>query len=149
MQQLVVEQVKTLRREHPAMGTRKLHQLLQSFYRAHAIKMGRDALFSTLSEQRLLIRRRKRSVFTTQSHHWLKKYPNLIKGWWPEQPEQLWVADITYVPCGRQHLYLSLVTDAYLHKIMGYHIADTLWRLFTAKKYSRWHLLAGGILLTL
>ena len=125
-QQLVVEEVKTLRREHPAIGTRKLHQLLQGFYRAHAIKMGRDALFSTLSEQRLLIRRRKRRVSTTQSHHWLKKYANLVKGWHPALPEQLWVSDITYVPCGRQYLYLSLVTDAYSHKIMGYHIADTL-----------------------
>ena len=125
-EQLVVSEVKNIRREHPAIGTRKLHELLQSFYQQHSIKMGRDALFCTLNDHRLLIRRRKRRVYTTQSHHWLKKYSNLIKGWHPTLPEQLWVSDITYVPCGRQHLYLSLVTDAYSHKIMGYHIADTL-----------------------
>ena len=125
-EQRVVEEVKTIRREHPTIGTRKLHQLLQGFYKVQGIKMGRDALFSTLQDQRLLIRRRKRQVYTTQSHHWLKKYTNLVKGWWPEYPEQLWVSDITYVPCGRNYLYLSLVTDAYSHKIMGYHIADTL-----------------------
>lgn len=108
------------------MGTRKLHELLQSFYQQHSIKMGRDALFCTLSDHRLLIKRRRRRVSTTQSHHWLKKYSNLVKGWHPTLPEQLWVSDITYVHCSRQHLYLSLVTDAYSHKIMGYHIADTL-----------------------
>ena len=108
------------------MGTRKLHKLLEGFYQQHSIKMGRDALFSTLTDHRLLVRRRKRRIYTTQSHHWLKKYSNLVKGWHPGAPEQLWVSDITYVPCGRQHLYLSLVTDAYSHKIMGYHIADTL-----------------------
>jgi len=118
--------VKNIRREHPVIGTRKLHELLQSFYQEHSIKMGRDALFCTLNDHRLLIRRRKRRISTTQSHHWLKKYSNLIKGWYPRLPEQLWVSDITYVPCGRQHLYLSLITDAYSHKIMGYHIADTL-----------------------
>jgi len=125
-EQLVVSEVKNIRREHPAIGTRKLHGLLQGFYQQHSIKMGRDALFLTLSDHRLLIRRRKTRVCTTQSHHWLKKYSNLVKGWYPALPEQLWVSDITYVPCGRQHLYLSLVTDAYSHKIMGYHIADTL-----------------------
>lgn len=125
-EQLVVNEVKNIRREHPALGTRKLHKLLQGFYQQHSIKMGRDALFCTLNEHRLLIKRRKRRVSTTQSHHWLKKYSNLVKGWHPGLPEQLWVSDITYVPCGRRYLYLSLVTDAYSHKIMGYHIADTL-----------------------
>ena len=125
-EQLVLSEVKNIRGEHPAIGTRKLHKLLEGFYQKHSIKMGRDALFSTLSNHRLLIRRRKRRIFTTQSHHWLKKYSNLIKGWHPVLPEQLWVCDITYVPCGRHYLYLSLVTDAYSHKIMGYHIADTL-----------------------
>lgn len=132
-QQLVVAEVKTIRNEHPAIGTRKLHQLLQGFYRRHSIKMGRDALFTTLSEQRLLIRRRRRRVSTTHSHHWLKKYANLIKGWHPQLPEQLWVSDITYVPCGRQFLYLSLITDAYSHKIMGYHLADTLEAVHSRK----------------
>lgn len=125
-EQLILGEVKNIRQEHPAIGTRKLHKLLEPFYQKHSIKMGRDALFSTLSDHRLLVRRRKRRIYTTRSHHWLKKYSNLIKGWHPELPEQLWVSDITYVPCDRQYLYLSLVTDAYSHKIMGYHIADTL-----------------------
>jgi hypothetical protein len=99
-EQLVVSEVKNIRREHPAIGTRKLHNLLQGFYQQHSIKMGRDALFCTLSNHRLLVRRRKRRIFTTQSHHWLKKYSNLIKGWYPQVPEQLWVSDIIMYPVG-------------------------------------------------
>lgn len=42
----------------------------------------------------------------------------------PERPEQLWVADITYLATWRGSTYLSLVTDAYSRKIVGYHIGD-------------------------
>ncbi len=58
--------------------------------------MGRDALFDLLSANNLLIRRRKRMIKTTHSHHWLKKYPNLIKDIVPCHPNELYVSDITY-----------------------------------------------------
>jgi transposase InsO family protein len=44
----------------------------------------------------------------------------------PTAPEQLWVADITYLPTTHQTVYLSLVTDAYSRKIVGYHVHDSL-----------------------
>jgi len=125
-QSLVLDQVRKLREQHPVIGTRKLLVLLQTFLLDHQIKMGRDALFDLLSEHKLLVKKRKRRIKTTQSHHWLKKYSNLIKGWHPAGPMQLWVADITYVPVSRRFLYLSLITDAYSHQVMGYHIASTL-----------------------
>ena len=125
-QSLVLEGVKRLREEHPAMGTRKLFILLQPFLYEHQIKMGRDALFNLLAENRLLVRKKKKSIRTTQSYHRFKKYPNLIKDWHPPKPSRLWVADITYVPRKEGFLYLSLITDAYSHKVMGYQIAATL-----------------------
>lgn len=132
-QQLVLDQVKQIRQEHPIIGGRKLYCMLQSFLLEHQIKMGRDALFDLLAANKLLVRKRRRRVSTTQSHHWLRKYPNLIKGWYPQMPEQLWVADITYVRITNGFLYLSLITDAYSHKIMGYHIADNLEAVHTTK----------------
>jgi transposase InsO family protein len=132
-QQLVLEQIKQIRQEHPVMGGRKLYCMLQSFLLEHQIKMGRDALFDLLSAHKLLVRKRRRKVTTTWSYHWLKKYPNLTKNWSPQVPEQLWVADITYVPTNKGFLYLSLITDAYSHKIMGYHIADNLEAIHTTK----------------
>jgi len=119
--------------DHPVIGGRKLYCLLQPFLLEHQIKIGRDALFDLLAAHKLLVRRRKRKIITTWSNHWLKKYPNLIKHWIPEAPNQLWVADITYVEASSGFLYLSLITDAYSHKVMGYHIAGTLESVHTTQ----------------
>lgn len=131
--QLVLDRIKQIRMHHPVIGGRKLYCLLQPFLLEHQIKIGRDALFDLLSAHKLLVRKRKRKITTTWSNHWLKKYPNLIKHWIPEAPHQLWVADITYVETNDGFLYLSLITDAYSHKVMGYHIADTLEAVHTTQ----------------
>lgn len=93
---------------------------------AHGIKMGRDQLFDLLRFHGLLIRRRKRMVKTADSHHWLKKYPNLIKDLLLTAPEQLWVSDITYIRTLQGFSYLSLITDAYSRKIVGYSLHPSL-----------------------
>jgi putative transposase len=56
----------------------------------------------------------------------MHKYPNLIKGSKPTGPEQVWVSDITYVKTTEGCCYLSLVTDAYSRRIMGYNLSDSL-----------------------
>lgn len=94
---------------------------------AHAISIGRDAFFELLRANGLLLRRRRSSKpLTTFSHHRYKKYADLVKGYTPERPCALWVSDITYVPVGRGFAYLSLVTDAYSRKIVGYHLGEGL-----------------------
>ena len=108
------------------MGTRKLYDKLKPFLKEHRIKMGRDALFDLLSVNGMLIRKRKRRIRTTYSSHWLRKYPNLIKDFRPSASNHLWVSDITYWKTNNGFLYISLITDAYSHKIVGYHVADTL-----------------------
>lgn len=108
------------------MGTRKIYDKLQDFLDEHKIKMGRDALFNLLSSNNLLIRNRQRRVKTTQSFHWLRKYPNLIKNFTPRYPNHLWVSDITYWRIRTGFVYISLITDAFSHKIVGYHVAKTL-----------------------
>jgi transposase InsO family protein len=123
---LILHEVKAIRATHKRMGTRKLHDKLQAFMLEHQIKMGRDALFDLLSANHMLVRRRKRRVQTTQSYHWLRKYPNLIKDFVPTAPNQLWVSDITYWRVDTGHVYISFITDAYSHKIVGYHVAESL-----------------------
>ena len=68
---LVLKEVKSVRRQHGKMGTRKLYGKLQAFMLEHQIKIGRDALFDLLSANFMLIRKRKRRIQTTQSFHWL------------------------------------------------------------------------------
>jgi transposase InsO family protein len=124
---LVIQKVKEIRRYHPRMGTRKLYEMLLPFMLEHQIKMGRDALFAMLSANQMLVRRRKRRIQTTNSFHWLRKYPNLIRNLIPTAPNQLWVSDITYWKINTgEHLYISFITDVYSHKIVGYQVAQTL-----------------------
>src|SRR5690606_4957336 len=124
---LIIQRVKEIRKNHRRMGTRKLYELLQPFILEHQIKIGRDAIFNMLSANHLLIRKRKRRIQTTNSYHWIRKYPNLIREFVPTAPNQLWVSDITYWKINTQvHLYISFITDAYSHKIVGYQVAETL-----------------------
>ncbi len=125
-EELIIQQVNKIRKNHRRMGTRKLYEKLQSFMLEHSIKMGRDALFTLLSANHLLVRKRKRNVRTTQSFHWLRKYPNLIRDFVPTAIDQLWVSDITYWKIKGRYVYISFVTDTYSHKIVGYHLAETL-----------------------
>lgn len=125
-QQLVLDQVRQIRRTSPRMGTRKLYELLDGFFLEHQIKMGRDALFDLLADNYMLVRRKRRRKQTTQSGHWLRRYPNLIADIQINRVNQLWVSDITYLKIQSRFLYISLVTDVCSHKILGYDLADNL-----------------------
>lgn len=117
---IILQYVHQLRTQLPRLGTRKLHFKLVPLLEAHGIRIGRDYLFDLLERHKLLIRRRKRKVITTDSRHWMRKYTNLVKELPCSMPEQVWVSDITYIRMGTQWGYLSLITDAYSRKIMGY-----------------------------
>ncbi len=123
---LIVQEVLQIRKNHRWMGGRKLYEKLYPFMLEHQIKMGRDAFFDLLSYHGLLIRRRKRRIVTTNSSHWLRKYPNLIRDFVPTAPNQLWVSDITYWKINNRDVYINLITDAYSRYIVGYHGAPTL-----------------------
>lgn len=118
--------VKEIRSRHPKIGTRKLYEMLQPVFKEHNIKMGRDALFNMLRNNGLLIRKSKKKINTTNSYHRFRKYPNLIKEHVVTGSNQLWVSDITYWKVKEKHMYISFITDAYSHKIVGYHCAQTL-----------------------
>lgn len=124
--EIVLQCVAQIRISQPRIGARKLHYLLNSSLEAHKIQIGRDYLFDLLAEHKLLIRTRKRKAITTDSRHWMKKYPNLIRELIIERPEQVWASDITYLRIPDQFIYLSLITDSYSKKIVGYHLQDDL-----------------------
>jgi transposase InsO family protein len=90
------------------------------------IRVSRDRLFDILRENQMLVKRRKKYTVTTHSRHWMKKYPNLIRGFNFQKPNQLWVSDITYIPVEGYHAYLSLITDAFSRKILGYCLSPSL-----------------------
>jgi len=123
---IVLQLVSAIRKDHPRMGGRKLYFMIKEDLNRLNIKIGRDALFDLLAAEHLLVQRRKRKHITTNSNHWYRKYPNLIKNLVPNGPNQIWVSDITYIRTKQEFLYLFLITDAYSKKILGYRLAKNL-----------------------
>lgn len=115
-----------MRQEMPRIGTRKLYYLLKAEFEAIGIKIGRDALFDYLRSESMLVRPKKNYTKTTHSKHWLRKHPNLMKNIVATRPEQYFVSDITYIKSRERTHYLSLVTDAFSRKIMGYHLSNDM-----------------------
>jgi len=124
---LLINEVLKIRKIQKRLGGRKLFHKLERFIQEHHISIGRDAFFDLLSERKLLVRKRKRrKPITTFSDHWMRKYPNLIEGFYPTAPNQLWVSDITYIVLVNCFAYLSLITDAYSRKIVGFYLSMDL-----------------------
>lgn len=123
---IVLKLVKEIRQDLPRCGTDKLYFMLKDKFKNHQIKMGRDGLYQLLGTYGLLIRHRKRRPFTTNSNHLYKKYPNLIRDLTVFEAGKLWVSDITYIRLNSGFAYLSIITDAYSHKIVGYKLHLTL-----------------------
>lgn len=124
---IIIEEVLRYRKHQKRIGTRKLLEEMELFLSSHCFQIGRDAMFNLLSEQGLLVTKRKRrGCITTLSKHRFKKYPNIIRGFIPIAPNQLWVSDITYIHLLGGFAYLSLITDAYSRKIVGFYLSKDL-----------------------
>ncbi len=128
------QKVLAIRALMPRIGTRKLYYLLQEEFKREGIQMGRDNLFRLLREEGILVQKKKKYTITTNSKHFLHKHPNLIKGMKIKRPEQVWVADITYIPVAKGVSYFHLITDAYSKKIVGYEICDNMTATSTLKE---------------
>lgn len=125
---IILRLVSERRKEVEKAGTTKLLLMLNESFKAHNIKIGRDKLYDLLKVHGLLLRNRKRRPRTTDSNHRFRKYPNLIREIALTKANMLWVCDITYISTSRGFAYLSLVTDAYSHKIIGHSLSRTLER---------------------
>jgi putative transposase len=124
--ELIMELVQKIRLDLPKTGTIKLQHLLKIPFQEHHIAMGRDSLFTLLRENKLLIKNRKRYVTTTNSNHHFKIWPDLVNRRPSQMTEEIWVSDITYLRTKSGFIYLSLVTDAYSRKIVGFHLSHNL-----------------------
>lgn len=124
--EIVLELVRDWRKLMPRIGGRKLHSLLEQDFESLEYKLGRDAFFDVLREYDLLVKRRKSYVKTTNSFHRFRVYKNLILDLEISRANQVFVADITYIRIAGGFMYLSLITDLYSRRIMGWCLGDTL-----------------------
>ena len=121
----VIEAVKKIRITQPKVGVKKLKEHLK---RDFDIFIGRDTLYSLLSEYRMLITKKRHGMKTTDSRHYLEKHSNKIREITIDRPEQVFVSDITYIRVNQAFMYLFLVTDIYSKQIMGYCLGKNMHR---------------------
>jgi putative transposase len=69
------------------------------------------------------VRPRRRFVATTDSDHDDPIFPNLAKDMVPAGPNELWVADITYIAIAAGFVYLAAILDAWSRRVVGYAIS--------------------------
>ena len=125
-EQLVLSLVGDVRRQHPRIGGKKLYSLLKAELMRTGIKIGRDKFFNLLGKNNLLIKRRCKYVYTTDSYHHFRVYKNLLKYRQLRRAHQGWVSDITYIRTGNGFMYLFLITDAYSRKVVGWDLSQSL-----------------------
>lgn len=126
--QLIAEQVVELvmheRKVMPRLGAKKLYHILKESLLE--LRIGRDKFIDILRANHLLIEPKRTYHTTTMSHHRFRKHPNMIKDVAITTPEQVWVSDITYIGKREKPCYLSLITDAYSKKIVGFDVSNSL-----------------------
>jgi len=100
-----------LKREGWAVGETRVRRLLKQI--DHSCAVGRVR------------------VVTTDSDHRLPRYPNRVKGLAITRPNQVWVADITYIRLGRRFIYLAVILDACTRGLRGWHLSRSLEKELT------------------
>jgi transposase InsO family protein len=122
----ILEAVRDIRHTQAKAGGRKLKMMLEEGRAMHTVKIGRDALYELLNKHNLTLKKKKRTHPTTNSRHSFQVYPNLLKDMRVTSVNQVWVSDITYLRTLKGFCYLSLVTDLYSRKILGYNVSESL-----------------------
>lgn len=119
----VVDIVRQIRSEAPGIGAYKMFLILRGIYQKKM--MGRDRFYELMHRKHLMLPP-VRCRHTTNSNHNYRKYKNLIKGFTPTAPSQLWVADITYIETDEGVCYLHHLVDAFTHEIIGWTLSGSL-----------------------
>ena len=127
LEPIILERVRDYRRDNPRLGSVKLWMILKRQFEGTGCFPGRDTFIELLRRNGLMVKIRRRHHYaTTDSNHNYHKYPNLIQGSIVTDPNHVWVSDITYIETEEGVSYLSLVTDLYSHKIVGWALGPTL-----------------------
>ena len=123
---LIEELVKAERAIQPRLGGKKLYYMLKPKLQEAGVRIGRDRFFGVLKNKGLLLERLPKAPRTTNSRHSLPVFVNRLAELEVTGFNQAWVSDITYIRTDEGFLYLSLITDDWSRKIVGYHAGDTL-----------------------
>ena len=119
---IIVAEMKMICDEFEAYGYRRLDAEL----RHRGIVVNTKKIRRLMREHALNPKQRKRFIATTDSDHNYPIFPDLAKNMTPDGPNQLWVADITYVAIATGFVYLAAILDAWSRRVVGYAISRSI-----------------------
>lgn len=108
--------------EFPCYGYRRVTAEL----RRRQWQVGRKRIRRLMTAMGLQAKIRPKRRRTTNSEHGFRRYPNLVQDLHVARPEQVWVADITYVRLRREFVYLAVLMDVFTRGIRGWHLGRGL-----------------------
>jgi putative transposase len=118
----VVEAMASICDEFEHYGWRRV----QAALRQQGMVVNHKKIRRLMREHDLQPKTRRRFTTTTDSNHELPIFPNLAREIVPDGPDQLWVADITYVAIPGGFVYVAVILDAWSRKVVGYAIARSI-----------------------
>ena len=114
--------IENIRVTHKKAGYRMLQQyLLRAGHKVSEYKLRK-----TMKQFKLHIKLKRRYVRTTNSKHGFKIYPNLLQEFRPNNINQAWVSDITYIRIENGFVYLAVILDLYSRIVVGYSISKRI-----------------------
>ena len=105
----------------PCLGSRRLVTVLKRDYRVGVNRKRLQRLRREMGQEAIWCRPR-----TTIPDEESRKYPYLLRERQIERVDEVWCADITYVPMGRGHAYLCAVMDWHSRKVLGWAVSNTM-----------------------
>jgi putative transposase len=98
--------------------TAELHQ--------QGVNVNRKVVLKIMRQSDLLVRPLRGFIITTDSKHPFPVYPNLYRNQWPDAPNRIWVADITYIRLPLGFVYLATILDVFSRKIVGWALSHSM-----------------------
>jgi putative transposase len=130
---LLGEALKELAGQWPTYGYRRLTVMLRR--QGHPVNGKR--VRRLMHDLGLCSKAPARRPRTTDNNHSFPRYPNLVAGLEVNRPDQVWVADITYVRLRKEFVYLSVIMDVFTRGIRGWHLGRSLEQELTITALSR------------
>jgi putative transposase len=108
--------------EFPCYGYRRVTAEL----RRRGWQVNRKCIARMMKIKGLQAKKVVRKRRTTNSEHLFPRYPNLVESLVVQHPDQVWVADITYVRLKHDFVYLAVIMDVFTRAIRGWHLDRSL-----------------------
>ena len=114
--------IDSLAAQWPTYGSRRITMELCR----HGWTVNRKRVSRLMDEMGLKIKRKAKKKYTTDSDHPFPRYPNLVADLEIVRPDQVWVADITYIALATEDVYLAVIMDVFTRCIRGWHLGRSL-----------------------